>query len=57
MLKKSSNSVRVYYPEFSRGGLVERIKERVASICEKLPIRSVIFSAHMQKAGILLLVT
>jgi len=41
--------VRIYYPEFSRSELIERIKRKVASLCEKLPIRAVILFGSYAK--------
>ena len=42
MLRKSSNSVRIYYPEFSRDKLIKRIREKVASLRKKLPIKAIV---------------
>jgi len=39
MQRKSSSSVRIYWPEFSREELLRLLTERVGMLREKLPVR------------------
>ena len=42
MPKKSSNTVKIYYPEFSGEEVIEKIRDRINELLKKLPIKSVI---------------
>ena len=47
MRRRSSNSVRVFYPKFDKGEIVRVLSERVKELGEKLPlIRIVLFGSH-----------
>lgn len=49
MRRRSSNSVRVYYPEHSREELVALLRKRLAELSERLPIRLVILFGSYAK--------
>ncbi|MFH1928657.1 MAG: nucleotidyltransferase domain-containing protein, partial [Chloroflexota bacterium] len=42
MPKKSSSSVRVFYPPFSREDLLALLRRRVPALGEKLPLKRVV---------------
>ena len=42
MLKKSSGSVRVFYPRFSREDLLAMLRQRIPALQEKLPLKHVV---------------
>ncbi|MEM2882159.1 MAG: nucleotidyltransferase domain-containing protein [Candidatus Bathyarchaeia archaeon] len=49
MLRKSSPSVRVFYPRFSRESLVEAIRLSIPALRERLPLVSVILFGSYAK--------
>lgn len=51
MLKKSTNSVRIYYPKFDREQLIQRLKERLDALEEKLPIQLVVLFGSYAKGN------
>ena len=47
MPKKSSSSVRVFYPRFNREQVIERIRSRLGLLAESLPLaRVVLFGSY-----------
>jgi len=42
MREESSSSVRIYYPRFSRGELIERLRRCAEELSKKLPLKRVI---------------
>lgn len=51
MLKKSSNSVRIYYPKFDRECLIQKLKERLGALEEKLPLQLVVLFGSYAKGN------
>ena len=51
MLKKSSSSVRIYYPKFDREWLIQRLKERLDALEEKLPLQLVVLFGSYAKGN------
>ncbi|MGB9659688.1 MAG: nucleotidyltransferase family protein [Nitrososphaerales archaeon] len=49
MLKKSSGSVRIYYPKLSKDELISILKERVKDLSKELPIRFVVLFGSYAK--------
>jgi len=47
MQKKSSTSVRVFYPRFDKDEIIERLKVRLPLLAKKLPLlRAVLFGSY-----------
>lgn len=47
MQKKSSNSVRVYYPEYSKEELVALLREKLSELSKVLPIKlAILFGSY-----------
>ena len=42
MREESSSSVRIYYPRFSRGELIEKLKRCAEELSKKLPLKRLI---------------
>lgn len=42
MPKKSSNSVRIYYPKYSRDELISLLKKKACDLSKEIPLRLVI---------------
>ena len=42
MRERSSNSVKIYYPKFSKNELIERLKRCAKDISKKIPLRLVV---------------
>ena len=42
MRERSSSSVRIYYPRFSRGELIEKLRRCAEELSKKLPLKRVI---------------
>lgn len=42
MPKKSSTSVRVFYPELTQAEVIARLRDRLPDLAEKLPLRRVV---------------
>lgn len=42
MAERSSNTVRVYYPELSREEIIDRLKEGAELLSKSLPLRAII---------------
>ena len=51
MQKKSSSSVRIYYPKFDREQLIQRLKERLDALEEKLPLQLVVLFGSYAKGN------
>jgi len=51
MPKRSSSSVRVFYPEFTREELIEKLKERIPALAEKLPLKLVVLFGSWSKGN------
>lgn len=51
MLKKSSSSVRIYYPKFDREWLIRRLKERLGALEVKLPLQLVVLFGSYAKGN------
>ncbi len=50
MQKKSSTSVRIFYPRFDREKLIGRLKERMEGLLRELPLLSVVmFGSYAQE--------
>jgi predicted nucleotidyltransferase len=51
MPKESSSSVRVYYPRFDRQQLIQRLKEDLEALKEKLPLLLVVLFGSYAKGN------
>jgi predicted nucleotidyltransferase len=51
MQKKSSSSVRIYYPKFDREQLIQKLKERLDALEEKLPLQLVVLFGSYAKGN------
>ena len=51
MLKTSTNSVRIYYPKFDREQLIQKLKERLDALEEKLPLQLVVLFGSYAKGN------
>jgi len=51
MPRKSSASVKVFYPDFSREELIEKLKARMPELAKKLPLKRVFLFGSWAKGN------
>lgn len=51
MQKKSSSSVRIYYPKFSRQEIIQKLKQGINNLAERLPFSRVILFGSYAKGN------
>ena len=51
MLKESSSSVRVYYPRFDKQQLIQKLREELKKLEEKLPLALVVLFGSYAKGN------
>ena len=51
MQRKSSSSVRVFYPEFNREEIISQIQQALATLQEKLSLRLVVLFGSYSKGN------
>jgi uncharacterized protein len=51
MPRKSSASVKVFYPDFGREELIEKLKARMPELAKKLPLKSVFLFGSWAKGN------
>lgn len=50
MRKRSSSTVKVYYPEFSQEEMIEKIRGKINELLKKIPLESVtLFGSYAEK--------
>ncbi len=49
MQHKSSSSVKVFYPKFSKEEIIQRIKEGIEELAQKMPLKKVILFGSYAK--------